>query len=67
MLHRDEGAAVRLGLELNPAGDEREDGVIAAHADVAAGMIGGSALAHDDISRHHRFAAEFLDTEAAAF
>ncbi len=53
-------------MELHRAGHLGEDGVIAAYADMPAGMKLGAALAHDDVARNDALAAELLDPEATA-
>src|SRR5258708_31331451 len=53
-------------MEFHRAGDFGEDRVIAADADMPAGMELGAALADDDVARDHGLAAELLDAEAAA-
>src|SRR4051794_37073066 len=63
--HRDEHPAVAL-LELHAALDHRVDGVVAAEADVLAGVPLGAALADQDVARDHRLAAELLDAQALA-
>jgi hypothetical protein len=40
--------------------------MILAHADAGARIIFGSALAHDDIARDNRFAAELLHAKTTA-
>src|SRR5579883_1239241 len=65
-LHRDVGAAAAALLEGHLAIDEGEEGVVAPHADIAAGMELGAALAHQDVARHHGLAAEVLDAEPAS-
>src|SRR4051812_2679416 len=40
-----------------------EDRVVAAHADIGAGMELGAALAHDDVAGQNDLAAEFLDAK----
>src|SRR5574337_1285828 len=64
---RDEGAGLGAGVELDGAFGGGEQGVVAAHADVAAGVIDGAALAHQDVAGNDGLAAELLDAEAAAF
>src|SRR5712691_11247430 len=64
--HRDEGAAADPLLELHRAAVEREEGVVAPHADPVAGMKLGAALAHDDVAGDDDLAAEFLDAEPTA-
>src|SRR5215472_9289839 len=64
---RHEGAAARAADELHDAVDGREQGVVAAHADIGAGVIGRAALAHEDVAGQHDLAAVVLHAEAAAF
>src|SRR5687768_9793048 len=64
--HGDVGPAAGAGAEAHAAFDQREQGVIAAHADVPAGMPARPALADDDVAGHDALAAEFLDPEALA-
>src|SRR5277367_1871717 len=53
-------------VELDHAVDEREERVIAAHADVRAGMETRAALANNDVARDDFLAAEFFHAEALA-
>ena len=55
--------AVQL-VESDAAIFERKKRVVAAHADVGAGMKASAALADDDVARDDDFAAEFLNAEA---
>src|SRR5688572_15317812 len=55
-----------LGHELHRAGDEREEGVVLAHAHAGAGPELGAALAHDDRAGVDRLATELLHAETAA-
>src|SRR5438552_4107593 len=59
----DDPAAIALP-EHNRATGGGEQGVVAAAADVVAGVELGTALAHDDRPGRHRLAAETLDAEA---
>lgn len=43
-----------------------EDGVVAAHADVLAGVELGAALTHDDVAGDNSLATELLHAEALA-
>src|SRR5947207_12734893 len=52
-----------LVLELHDAVDEREQRVVAAAADVLAGMEFRAALPHEDVTGPHRLAAEALHAE----
>src|ERR1700731_4076149 len=63
---RDEGAAVGAGAVGDGALDLGEEGVVAAHVDMLAGVVLGAALADDDVAGHDDLAAELLDAEAAA-
>jgi hypothetical protein len=63
---RDLHAAFGAGLELHGAVDQREDGVVATDADIAAGLHLGAALADDDVAGDHGLAAELLDAETTA-
>ncbi|CAH2600233.1 protein of unknown function [Rhodovastum atsumiense] len=65
--HRDMHAVVGLALEGDVAVDQREDGVVAAEADIAARLPAGAALAEDDVACHHRLATGLLEAEAPAF
>ena len=44
---------------------QREQRVIAAHADIGAGPPGGAALTHDDVAGNGRLAAKQLDAKTA--
>ena len=59
-------AAFGFGSELNLSIDEREQRVILAEADIAAGMPFGAALARDDVAGKHDLAAGLLQAEAPA-
>ena len=50
-------------VKLHGAGFQREQRVVAAHADPLAGMKLGAALPHDDVAGNDDLAAEFLDAE----
>src|SRR5690606_14462207 len=65
-LHRDENTVVRPAAELDTPLDEGEEGVVAAHADIVAGVVLGAALAHQDIAGEHGLVAVALDAEAAS-
>src|SRR6266481_2439186 len=54
-------------VEDDRAVDQREEGVVLAHADILAAMELGAALADDDVAGPHVLAAELLDAEAAPF
>ena len=56
--------AAAAGAELDRAGDEREQRVVAATADAVAGVEVGAALADDDLAGVDDLAAEALDAEA---
>src|SRR5690606_12075785 len=61
-------AVVRApGHELHLAVGGGEEGVIAAHADVDAGVNAGAALTDDDVARQNLLAAKALDAKAFAF
>ena len=64
--HRYEDAAFGLRTELHATVDEREQRVILAQADIAAGMPFGAALARQDVAGDHVLAAENLDSQALA-
>jgi hypothetical protein len=53
-------------IEANIAIDQRENGVIAAEADVLAWQKLGSALAHNDIAGDDQFATVFFYAETLA-
>ena len=53
-------------IEANIAIDQRENGIIAAEADVLARQKLGSALTDNDIAGHDQFAAESFYAEAFA-
>jgi len=60
--------ATELALvEFHLAIDERKQGMVLAHTDIATRMGLGSALADDDIACDNSFAAEFLDAQATTF
>jgi len=61
-----ESAAFSFIGELNLSIDKREQRVILARSDIAAGMPFGAALARNDVASEHRFAAEHFQAEAAA-
>src|SRR5690348_9956812 len=63
---RNERPALGRGVKAHGARRLGEEGVVAAHIDIVAGMILGAALADDDVAGHHRLAAEFLDAEPPA-
>src|SRR4051812_32571152 len=66
-LYGDMHAAFGLAGEFHLAVDQGEDRVVAAKADIGAGIPLGAALAHQDVASNHRLTAELLDAEAAAF
>ena len=66
-LDADEGAILRALLEHHAALDQGEQGVVAPHADVVAGVIDGAALTDQNVARHHRLTAGLLQPEATAF
>jgi len=53
-------------VEFHMTLDQSEDGVIAAEADIAAGLELRSALTQNDVARNDGFAAEFFHAEAFA-
>ena len=55
--------AATLGAELDGAVREREQGVVAAAADVVTGVEVGAALADEDLARADDLAAETLHSE----
>src|ERR1700741_1757744 len=59
-------AAKLAFVESHAAFDEREQGVILAHADVGARVHLGATLANDDVPADHSLPAELLHAEAAA-
>src|SRR5690606_5674540 len=61
-LHRDEHAVVRSATEADASFDKREEGMVATHADIVAGMVLGAPLADQDVAREHRLVAEPLDS-----
>ncbi|KAG1429510.1 hypothetical protein G6F57_023128 [Rhizopus arrhizus] len=52
-----------LEAELNLAVDQREQGVVLAHADVHASVEASTALTHDDRTSGNQFTAEGLDAQ----
>jgi hypothetical protein len=69
---RGEDALVRQRLDVDPTAfsievhvaiDQSEDGVIGSHADIAARMPLGSALADQDVAWTYKLTAEFLDSK----
>ena len=60
------GAAFSFRCELNLSIDEREQGVILAGTDIAAGVPFGAALARNDIAGEHDLAAVRLQAEPLA-
>src|SRR5690606_13103037 len=65
-LHRNEGAPAGGAPELDIAGGGGEERVVAAHADIAARMKLGAALAHDDVAGDDGFATELLHAQPLA-
>src|SRR5207237_1675621 len=63
---RDVFASAAAAAELHRAVHGGEDRVVAAHADIGAGVKLGAALAHDDVAGQDDLAAEFLDAEPFA-
>src|SRR6185312_5945147 len=64
--NRYEFAAFFFRSELNLPVDKREQRVILAHADITAGMPGGTALTGDDVAGKTNLAAGLLQAEATA-
>jgi hypothetical protein len=64
--NRHVGAAFGFLSELNLSVYEREQSVIRADSDVAAGMPRGAALARQDVAGHDDLAARFLQAKAPA-
>ena len=58
--------ALGVPFKLDIAVDEREEGVVSAHAHIATGHDLGAALPHDDVTGDDAFSAEFLDAQALA-
>ena len=58
--------AALLFLKADDAGDEGKKGVVAAHADVFAGIPPRAALADDDVARDDGVAAKFFHAESLA-
>jgi hypothetical protein len=63
-LDADEASVTALILELDDSSDQREKSVVFALAHVDAGLVLGAALANQDGSGVHEFAAETLYAEA---
>ena len=53
-----------LATELNTTVDQREQGMVPADTDIAAGVPLGAALARDNVAGNDLFAAENLDSQA---
>src|SRR3546814_14971733 len=66
MLHRGAYLEQNFQCEEDFAVGLGEEGVVLAEADVAARMELRAALAHQDVARHDRLAAELLDAETAS-
>src|SRR5690606_8948249 len=62
--NRHVASAVGFFGEFYSAVGGREQGVVAAEADVVARVEGGAALAHEDVAGQHVLAAELLHAEA---
>src|SRR6187551_1543261 len=62
-VYRAELATKLAFLEGNAAVDEREQGMILAHADIGARIEFRAALTHQDVARNDDFAAELLHAE----
>src|SRR6516162_7473084 len=65
-LYRDIGPAGAAAVELDRPGRGREQRMVAADADMRAGVKLGAALAHDDVAGNDDLAAELLDAEPPA-
>src|ERR1700688_1450997 len=65
-LHPDVSAALVARLELDLALGQGKERVVAADADIGAGVEFGAALAHEDVARDDDLAAELLDAEPPA-
>src|SRR5262249_36940302 len=63
---RDDVDAAALAVEPHHAVGQREQRVVAAAADVAAGVVAGAALPHQDAAGRHRLAAVLLDAQPLA-
>src|SRR2546428_13670898 len=63
---RDESPPAEAFTKLHRAFFQREQRVVAAHADPVAGMKLGATLAHDDVAGNDDLAAELLDAEPPA-
>src|SRR5262245_60887312 len=59
----DDVDAAALAVERDHAVGQREQGVVAADADVAAGVVARAALPHDDSAGAHRLPAVHLDAQ----
>src|SRR5436305_448352 len=65
-VHRAELAAKLAFLERHAAVDEREKGMVLAHAHVHARIEFGAALTHEDVARDCELTAELLHAETTA-
>src|SRR5438067_13924272 len=61
--HGNEGAPADSLAKLHGAALQREQRVVATHADPVAGMKLGAALPYDDVAGNHDLAAVLLDAE----
>lgn len=60
------GATLLARVEKDATIGQREQGVILADADIDAGVKFGATLAHKNVARNDRLAAELLDAKATA-
>src|SRR5689334_615461 len=60
----DEFATPALLFKLHHAGDEREEGVVGAEADIVARLEPRAALAHQNLAARHQLPAEPLDAQS---
>src|SRR5262249_11159771 len=63
---RDHVDPAAFAIERHDTGDQREEGVVLAATDVAAGVVLGATLPHQDAAGHHGTAAVALDAEPFA-
>jgi hypothetical protein len=61
--NRNELTVVLSFAECDTSCAEREQGVIFAHSDTFTRVVGGSALADDDVAWNNQLAAEFLHAQ----
>src|SRR3546814_10201435 len=60
-------AAELAGVEYHAAFAQREQRMVLAHADIAARIDAGAALANDDVAADHFLTAELLNAKALRF